>query len=93
MKQFSIIPKALKKIFNGVSHFACNSRKFSSLGLPRKDGFGGGRRLETFKVFGPVGGHPITQAYGRRGADENFVRGTGTFRSLHGGRMPAFNPP
>ena len=51
----------------------------------------GGRwfgRLETFKVFGPVG-HHIIQSYGRRGADENFVRGTGTFRSLHGGRIPA----
>ena len=33
---------------------------------------------------------PITQSYGRRGLDENFARGTGSFRSLHGGRMPAF---
>ena len=49
-------------------------------------GFG---RLETLKVFGPVG-QTIIQSYGRRGSDENFARGTGTFRSLHGGRMPAF---
>ena len=46
-------------------------------------------RLETLKVFGPVG-YPIIQSYGWRGADENFARGTGTLRSLHGGRMPAF---
>ena len=45
--------------------------------------------METFKVFGPVG-HRIIQSYGRRGADENLARGTGTLLSLHGGRMPAF---
>ena len=49
-------------------------------------GFG---RLETLKVFGPVG-HHIIQSYGLRGPDGNFARGTGTLRSLHGGRMPAF---
>ena len=54
-----------------------------------KEDVRGFRRLETFKVFGPVG-HRIIQSYGRRGADENLARGTGTFRSLHGGRMPAF---
>ena len=57
-----------------------------------KKGCRGFGRLETFKVFGPVG-HRIIQSYGRRGADENLARGTGTLRSLHGGRMPAFNPP
>ena len=50
----------------------------------------GGRRLETLRVFGAAGGHHITQAYGRHGAGENFARGTGILRSLHGGRMPAF---
>ena len=51
----------------------------------------GSRRLETLKAFGPINtSFPITQSYGLRGPDGNFARGTGTFRSLHGGRMPAF---
>ena len=29
MKLFGLLPKCLGKIFNGVSHFACNSRNAS----------------------------------------------------------------
>ena len=70
---------------------AANHRIYINAGVVRA-GEKGGRgfgRLETLKVFGPVG-QPIIQSYGRRGADENLARGTGTLRSLHGGRMPTF---
>jgi len=50
-------------------------------------------RLETIKVLGRGGGRHFVRHYGRRGPDGNFARGTGTFRSLHGGRIPALNPP
>ena len=38
MNLFGLLPKCLDKIFNGVSHFACNSRKyfFENSGLGRQ---------------------------------------------------------
>ena len=38
MKLFGLLPKCLGKIFNGVSHFACNSRLLYQHPYPGKSG-------------------------------------------------------
>ncbi len=52
-------------------------------------GRGGWKSLRYLAL--PAGGKFTTvRHYGWRGPDENFARGTGTFRSLCGGFIPAF---
>ena len=52
MKLFGLLPKCLGNIFNGVSHFACNSRQYRMQDFSKNGAAGCGAGSDAFRGVG-----------------------------------------